>query len=516
MPAAEVAGQAAEAWSRRRFLKTSMAAGTVLAVGGSVGCPRPAPRTGSVAIIGAGIAGLNAAYTLKREGVSATIFEASDRVGGRIRTATDIMAPGLYTELGGEFIDSIHDDMFALVDEFGLELLDLESASEQALTKDAYYFNNSHYGVEDVIEAFQPLVVHLEADIEAAGDFDYTDANDYAKALDATPLSQYLDNIGASGLIRELLEVAYVTEYGLDADEQSPFNLLYLIGTDTSAGFNVFGESDERYKVRGGNQQIVNKLAESMLQQFKPEHRLARLDHNGREYVMVFERKNGTAVGAVADHVILALPFTLLREVDIRISLPPAKRKAIDELGYGTNAKLCLGFDTRVWREQGYAGYAYTDEPFQLCWDNAQLQEGEKGGLTLYSGGGAGVAMGGGTAASQALLMLPGVNEVFPGALNEFNGAASRFHWPTHSLSKGSYACYMPGQWTSIGGVEGEPVDELYFAGEHCSIDFQGYMNGGAETGRLAAEMLLAKARGKAVTPRPRRFRSRRLRVGHA
>ncbi len=63
----------------------------------------------------------------------------------------------------------------------------------------------------------------------------------------------------------------------------------------------------------------------------------------------------------------------------------------------------------------------------------------------------------------------------------------------TNSKSLGSYSCYKPGQWTSLGGEEGKPVDDLHFAGEQCSSEYQGYMNDGAETGRTAAEAVIAK-----------------------
>ncbi len=70
------------------------------------------------------------------------------------------------------------------------------------------------------------------------------------------------------------------------------------------------------------------------------------------------------------------------------------------------------------------------------------------------------------------------------------NDKAARFHWPTYPFTKASYACYLPGQWTTIAGAEIKPVGNLYFAGEHCSRDFQGFMNGGAETGKQVAQEL--------------------------
>ena len=83
--------------------------------------------------------------------------------------------------------------------------------------------------------------------------------------------------------------------------------------------------------------------------------------------------------------------------------------------------------------------------------------------------------------------------DLFPGVAAQFNGRVERFHWPTHPFTRASYACYRPGQWTTLGNSEGRAVGNLFFAGEHCSYDYQGFMNGGAETGKAAA-LAIAKA----------------------
>jgi monoamine oxidase len=83
--------------------------------------------------------------------------------------------------------------------------------------------------------------------------------------------------------------------------------------------------------------------------------------------------------------------------------------------------------------------------------------------------------------------MLAALDKPFPGIAAQFNDKAERFFWPTHPFTRASYACYRPGQWTTIANAESRPVGNLFFAGEHCSYDFQGFMNGGAETGKLAA-----------------------------
>jgi monoamine oxidase len=90
--------------------------------------------------------------------------------------------------------------------------------------------------------------------------------------------------------------------------------------------------------------------------------------------------------------------------------------------------------------------------------------------------------------------LLPGLEAAYPGVTATRNGSVERFHWPTYPFTLASYRCFRPGQWTTIAGSEILPVDRLFFAGEHTSYNFQGYMNGGAETGRRVAEAILAKS----------------------
>lgn len=489
--------------SRRTFLKASAAAGTVIAAPdlfaafANEGSARP--RTG---IVGAGIAGLNCAWKLKKAGVGVKVFEASGRTGGRMLTAKDLLAPGLTTEMGGEFIDSGHEEMLNLVREFKLSLWDFEELSK--VTKpEAFFFDGSHRTEAQVVREFIPLAKKIAADYDSLGEeVSYRDHGNGRK-LDNTSIAEYLDKIGARGWIRDLLDVAYVTEYGGEADEQSSLNLILLIGTDTESGFEAFGESDERYTVKGGNQRVVDELAKRLDGVVEMRHRLTAITAKGSGYVLSFD-VSGKTVDQTFDSVVLTLPFTMLRDVDIRVPLPEVKRRAIAELGYGANAKVLAGFRSRKWRALGYGGNTLTDEPYQLCWDNAALQGGTSSGITFYSGGSRAIDAGKGTASEALEKYLPGFEKAYPGSRAQLNGKVSRFHWPTYPFVKAAYACYRPGQWTSIGGAEGESVGNLHFAGEHTSVDFQGYMNGGAQSGADAAKAVLASMSAKAAALFPR------------
>lgn len=486
--------------SRRQFLTQTAAAGALLTVPDlfevfaqeRVDGPR-------VGIVGAGIAGLNCAHKLRKAGLTnVRIYEASSRSGGRMFSNTDLLGKGITTELGAEFIDSGHTEMLNLVKEFKLSMYDFNELSSK--TKDeAFFFNGAHRTEAQVVQAFVPLAKKIAADYDSLGEeISYRDHGG-GQALDRMSIAQYLDHIGAKGWIRELLDVAYVTEYGLEADQQSALNLILLIGTDTADGFEAFGESDERYTVKGGNDRVTRELTKKLDGSIELRHRLTAIAPKGGGFRLTFEGPNKTALDRDFDIVVLTLPFTMLREVDIRVPLPEVKRRAIKELGYGTNAKVFAGFSKRHWRTLGYGGNTLSDERFQLCWDNAAMQPTTASGITFYSGGALGVEAGKGTAREAVDRYLPGFEKAYPGSTSRFNGKVSRFHWPSYAFVKASYACYKPGQWTTIGGAEGESVGTLHFAGEHTSVDFQGYMNGGAQSGADAAKAVLSSVSAKAA-----------------
>jgi monoamine oxidase len=188
----------------------------------------------------------------------------------------------------------------------------------------------------------------------------------------------------------------------------------------------------------------------------------------------------------------LALPFSLLRQVALRLELPPIKRRVIMELGYGTSAKLLSQYAARVWRSvHNTSGSVYTDNGLQSLWDAVRGQEGASGVLTTLLGGKSGVQAGAGTPEARVLEMLPQIEAIFPGTAATYcPGHALRMHWPSAPFALGSYAAYRPGQ-TAFAGIEGRRVGNLHFCGEHTSVAFQGFMEGACATGALTAQAVL-------------------------
>jgi monoamine oxidase len=202
--------------------------------------------------------------------------------------------------------------------------------------------------------------------------------------------------------------------------------------------------------------------------------------------------KDGSTEQLDFDHVVLAIPFSVLRLVQLDVPLSDLKKRIIEELGYGTNAKLMGQFTTRVWREDHRkSGAATTDLALQQVWDSSIGQPGERGILTNFLGGQAGVDVGDVDEEHYYTGILADLEAVFPGVSDAYRpGTARRMHWPSYEHTLGSYTCYRPGQW-SFWGQEGVREGNLHFCGEHTSLDFQGWMEGGAETGALVAAELI-------------------------
>ena len=482
--------------SRRAFLKTGALATAGLVSGvvahGTAQAKQDAtaPR---IAIVGAGLSGLVAAYQLKKAGYRANVYEAEVRIGGRVFSVPNLMAYGIVSELGGEFIDTTHTDLLGLVREFGLELIDRQAETRALGFTDRFIFRGQTHTTRQVADALAPFLARMKPDSDRVAAADNYRDDPELVALDRLSVAEYLERLKVEGWLRNLLDVMYVTEFGLETGEQSALNLIDLPSMITDKNtVELFGESDERYKVQGGNQRITDTLVERLEGQIELSRRLEAISENGSGYRLTFESAGGSAKEVDADFVILSLPFSVLRNVSLRVTLPPVTQQAIDELGYGTNAKLLLGFERRVWRDSKASGVVFTDLPFQTTWDHGIGQRVNAGGLTVFTGGKGGLAMGQGSAVSQASRLLPSIEVALPGAREAWNGLVRRAQWPDMPFTRGSYACYKPGQLSAFSGVATRPVGRLFFAGEHCSEDFQGYMNGAAETGRRAAEGILA------------------------
>lgn len=482
--------------SRRQFLRSTGRAGMVFGAGALLGNGLLPLLTGrgkpNIAVVGAGLGGLSAGYYLRRKGVLATVFEADKRVGGRVKSARIFGGGQLNTEIGAEFIDTSHVDMLHLANLLQLDGAHLMDVDQDTFgVRDAFYIEGRHYTLNEVITEFAAAYPKIEADRKRMN-------GRHAAEYDRMSMAEYIGNLPVSPWVKKMLDAAFIGENGLETAEQSAAILVDILEIRDGKEFLPFGDSDERFKVIGGNEQIPQGLASILREQIRYEHRLVKVRENANHSITLFFNENGTTREANFDAVILSVPFSVLRDVEFDMDLPPVKQRVIRELGYGTNAKFILETHDRPWRTAGYRGFLF-NERVSNGWDCSQMQlnNAGAGAFTVFYGGKRGLEAKKGTDKEQLDYVLPVLEGVFPGTRNSLTGKSEIAAWPSNPFVKASYSCFKPGQITDFEGAAIAPVRRLYFAGEHCSADYWGFMNGAAETGRIAAEKVLRKMRVK-------------------
>jgi monoamine oxidase len=453
-----------------------------------------AQSAGSIAIVGAGLAGLTCAYRLKQAGIEATVYDANTRAGGRCWSLRGAFDADQIVERGGELIDQGHTEIRQLAQELGLPLDNLLAAEANG-TEMFGYFDGAPYSYEEATRDLKAVWQKIHKDVVAAGyPTTYYQSTARGRELDRMSIIDWINESVPGGMtskLGQLLDVAYNIEYGEESGVQSALNLLYLLGYSGQGQLRIFGPSNEKYHVRGGNDQIPQRLAATLAGQIRYGHALTAVERNmDGSYTLTF-RAGGPRVTVNAGRVVLALPFSILRSsVDLtRAGFQPLKMTAIGEQGMGANAKFHLQFRTRHWVAQGCNGDTYGDTGFQNTWEVTRGQAGTPGILVNYTGGDVARAAN----KTSAATVLSRVEPVLPGLTAEFNGKTQLEYWPGNPLTRGSYSYWKVGQYTKFVGVEGEMEGACHFCGEHTSLDFQGYLNGAVESGeRVAREVQAA------------------------
>jgi monoamine oxidase len=501
--------------TRRDFLKVSGATVGAAALSGALGAF--AAQTPRIAIVGGGIGGLNAALTLQDAGYASTVYEASGRVGGRMHSDTTSWLNGQTSEHCGELIDSGHKTILGLAQRFNIPTVDLLGAQPNHST-DTDYFFGKYYTAAQAQADFNPVWNNVKKDTNAASYPTlynlYTDAG---KVLDHMSIHDWIESRvpgGHTSSMGQLLDVAYNIEYGAVTTQQSSLNLLYLLGFSSIPGnFSVFGKSDERYHLVGGNERLPRAVAAALpAGSIQLNTALKGFVRNSDGTFTLTLQNPIKTFTRVVDRLVMAIPFSILRNIlNSKAAYRAAgfdslKQTAISQLGYGQNAKLQLQFDSRLWNQSGPWGIgngnSYADTGYQNTWDVTRAQDGATGILVDYTGGGVPLASFGGDPADPnvvagfAKTFLSQIEPLFPGLTAQWNGRATLDVPLSNPFLLGSYSYWKVGQYTLFSGYEKarqpDPVTgKCHFAGEHCSQDFQGYMEGGASEGYRAATEIL-------------------------
>jgi monoamine oxidase len=448
----------------------------------------PNPR---IVVIGGGLAGLTALDALAQAGLEATLYEARGAVGGRIRTNVGALGEGLAVDDGGQLVNSDHEDVRALCKRLGLTLADRQSAPSRGLVLDG----GRVVPQADLVAALRPLAARITADA------DRMDANVGASAaFDRMSVAQYLDRAGARGFVRTLLESTIRTEYGIEPEQASAIEMLWNLPTIDGERLEVLGNSDERYAITGGSQRLTDALAGPLADRIRTRSQLVRIGYAGSGLSLSF----ADGIMVEADRVIVTVPASLYRSIKFDVRLPQVWRSFLDEVDLGRVEKLVVGCATRPWLKAfGPAGEVWAGPGFAEAWDATGGQPELVAGALAFLPGGAQIDdFARAKTAALAERWVSAAENAVPGLRAALNGRTRRTAWHQDPFSRGSYVAFRPGQLTRFAPIFwGEEsasaghIGRLFFAGEHMSADFPGYMNGAAETGRRAAETIIAQTR---------------------
>ncbi|MYS86932.1 flavin monoamine oxidase family protein [Embleya scabrispora] len=515
--------------SRRTLIKRAGVVGIGLGLAGA-GLSRPAIAAetgarppvdpGRVVIVGAGIAGLTAALTLADAGVKSTVYEANPtRVGGRMYSQKTYWGGGQTSEVGGELIDTGHKKMLELCRRFGLATVDFAGSGPNGATE-TLWFDNAYYPRSQADDDFRAMYQAVRRDYQECGDVKWNRTTATGTAISNTNLRDWINSRtpgGSSSKLGQFLDVAYTVEYGAETVDQSAYAAVSMLGWQSNPGhFNIWGGSNERYHVVGGNDQVPLAIAAALPSgTVRMGHKLVAVRANSDGTQTLTFDANGTTTTVTADHTILAVPLPILKGLDsTRAGFDPMMTNLLRDSRMGHVSKLNMQFTKRTWLGVSgnglgpwpgvAAGDSFADLPFQQTWDTTKGQPGTKGVLIQYGGGAlaSGLHPAGpfNTAEQDAYVAnlantyLGQIDNLFPGTKAQWTGKAQLSSWTNNPYSWGAYSYWPVGYLHRYAGYEGTRQGNVHISGEHTSYDFQGFMEGGATEGERAAREVLGVA----------------------
>jgi len=429
----------------------------------------------SVVVAGAGLAGLSAAYDLMNWGADVRVVEARDRVGGRVWTIREGFLERQHAEAGGDMIEEGQTEIRELAESLGLKLIRILRggfgyARPDASGRPQIVHRGIAKGWDRLSEKLADLARQYRM-IEQRWD------SPVASRLSRRSVAQWLDDEKADAELR-------ATATGLrgfflaDPEELS---LIALVDQFASSDTPAPGAM---YRIEGGNDRLATTLAAKLGARVTLGTELVAISHRGRA-VRATIRRGKTLTHLTADYLVLALPATTLRRVPITPSLPPQQHDAIMRLKYGRATKTLLQFSRRFWRIPGRPRAFGSPMPLGALWEGNEEQRGRTGILTLLAGGSA-------SDATREMVAKEGVSRLV-GSLDWLGSRRAELlgtHqtvWDSDPWARGGYAFFDPSFDAALRVWLPRPFGRLFFAGEHTSVKWQGYMNGAVESGRRAA-----------------------------
>lgn len=443
--------------------------------------PKPTRR---VIVIGAGFAGLCAAYELRGLGYDVKVYEARSRVGGRVQSL-DNFVTGKIAEGGGELIGSNHPLWNSYKHHFGLSFTDVKEYGNSPfrLKGETLTADQSKDLIDQMEEQFKLLTNLAETIIDPFEPW----TNRNAHALDHISIGHWISAAKCCDCCRHAISVMLAADNGIPTKEQS---LLAVLAMVKGGGLDRYWTDTELFRCKGGNQTLANCFRDVLNQtpdtlvEGAPVETISSSNGKIRLTIKDHEAEEG-------DDIILAIPPSAWYTIKIE-GFPELAGKLAAPPQMGANVKYLMSFDNRFWQTFASSPTLSEDGPVDLTWETTEDDKDRDFVMVAFSGSDDAKKCAEWNAQQRKSYYVDAMQAPYPGIGQEIRG--DKFmNWPDEDWTKTSYYFPRMGEVTSWGpfwkaGYGGW----LHFAGEHTSYAFMGYMEGALSSGyRLARQLAI-------------------------
>lgn len=451
-----------------------------------------------VIVVGAGMAGLVAAYELLRAGHDPILLEGQARVGGRVYTMREPFTAGLHAEAGAMRIPRSHQLTMAYLAKFNLSVSPFTTSNPQAYV----HLHGQRHRVGDC-EA-DPTCMGFEVASHERG---RTAAQLWTEALQ--PLATKVQAGGQVGwdeivkdydqyCTREFLELNHWSEgaiemFGLLLNQEALMNASFVELLREELG-NYY---TDMVQIDGGMDRLPSAFLPHLQDRIRFGAKMVAIEQSPEAVTIHYRTPVGRS-SVTAPYAIITVPFSVLRHVEVLQPFSRRKQRAIRQLHYDASAKVFIQTRRRFWEEDEgiFGGGSVTDLAVRNIYYPDHGRETGRGVLLAsYTWSEDAQRWGSLAPTDRVTQALENLSVIHPQASAEFETGASKM-WHDDEWAGGAFALFEPQQQTLLHADAMAPEGRIHFAGEHTSLG-HAWIQGAIESGlRAAGEVHALAARG--------------------
>ena len=428
-------------------------------------------------------------------GIDVEVIEASERVGGRVKTIRGHFADDAWVDVGGQTSGGGYANFFYYSAKFGLEfepqsppadgprpdiLLHLKDRlySYAALQASPDDWPVDLTAEEKRLAPMRLLSHHLQPTAEEIGAV--------GNVLD--PKFAHFDELSLGDLLRQ--------QAASDAAVAMIDHTLNYNSVDTVSALSALRDATRVLQLRrggaalnlaNGNQSLPEAFARELDGRIRFSTRLQAIDHSGERIALQVDT-DGQSQLLYADRIVVAIPFTALRKVGVSPALPASRQRIINELPYTQIAQTYLQTSSKFWEADGPVAMIVSDGPLERLFNASSRMQADRGLLINWVNGAGTKDIDASDPAQHLDAVVRRMNSIWPGSADHIEQTLTHNWGDTYA--EGAYAHYAPGQMTAHAAEIPQPIGRLHFAGEHTELVAPG-MEGALTSGKRAAQEII-------------------------